>query len=424
MKKIKKSFKYVFIVLIICQTIMCVQRCCQVVYYFWSDKSMTNWAATDYLINYQGGFVRRGMFGEILYHLRLSFGIDTLSLLTVMSVVCYLLLLYLLIKSFWKRGLQLYILPLVICYGLNNVARKDSLQILLLWLILYFFLHIKSQGIKIGISMLITVFLLNLHEASLFFVWPLLSILILADDSLNKRMKVVGVVTPIATFLSLAYFKGDVATAQAIHDSWKMFLPAEWGDVPNTSVEAIGWGAKDTFLMHLRLNYFAPDLNYPWLKGWMIRPFIYIFIYYLISNYPLFFRKGDAVENHRDSIILSRILLFQFIMLIPMFTILSCDLGRIVCYWTLSSFVFYLIVPQQTLEKLFPGFYCKVSDKIYNFLRKILPPSSVLLAVIMLVITFTPVKFNVSWASSLSVIGSFQELINELLVLANIIPPS
>ena len=111
-------------------------------------------------------------------------------------------------------------------------------------------------------------------------------------------------------------------------------------------------------------------------------------------------------------------------MLIPMFTILSCDLGRIVCYWTLSSFVFYLVVPQQTLENLFPGFYCKLSDKIYYYLTKILPPSYVLLAVIMVVITFTPVKFNVSWASSLSVIGSFQELINELLVLGNIISPS
>ena len=133
MKKIKVLLKYVFIVLIICQTIMCVQRCCQVVYYFWSDKSMTNWAATDYLINYQGGFVRRGMFGEILYQLRLNFGVDILSLLTVMSISFYLLLLYLLIKFFWKNRLQLYILPIVIFYGLNNVARKDSLQILLLW---------------------------------------------------------------------------------------------------------------------------------------------------------------------------------------------------------------------------------------------------------------------------------------------------
>lgn len=424
MKKIKVLLKYVFIVLIICQTIMCVQRCCQVVYYFWSDKSMTNWAATDYLINYQGGFVRRGMFGEILYQLRLNFGVDILSLLTVMSISFYLLLLYLLIKFFWKNRLQLYILPIVIFYGLNNVARKDSLQILLLWLILYSYLHIKSPGIKVAISMLIIFFLLNFHEASLFFAWPLLSLLILADGSLNKKIKVVGVATPIATFLSLAYFKGDVATAQAIHDSWKVFLPAEWGDVPNTSVEAIGWSAKDTFLMHLRLNYFTPDASYPWLKGWMIRPFIYIFVYYLISNYPLFFRKGDAVENQRDSLTLSRILLFQFIMLIPMFTILSCDLGRIVCYWTLSSFVFYLVVPQQTLENLFPGFYCKLSDKIYYYLTKILPPSYVLLAVIMVVITFTPVKFNVSWASSLSVIGSFQELINELLVLGNIISPS
>lgn len=418
MKKIRVILKYVFIVLIVCQAIMCVKRSFQEVQYLWNDKAMTSWATTDYLVNYHGGFVRRGMFGEILYQLRLNFGIDTLTLLTILTVVCFVILVYLFVKSFHKRGLKMYILPLAICFGLNAVIRKDSMMILLLWLILYTFLHVKSSSAKIGLSMLITIFLLNIHEASLFFVWPLLSVLILADHSLSRGQKAAGVAIPVATFFTLAYFKGDAAMAQAIHDSWKPFLPAEWGDVPNTSIDAIGWNAKDTFLMHIRLNYFTPDRDYQWLRGWMTRPLIYVLIYYLISNYPLFFHKGNTAENRRESQNLSRIVLFQFVMLIPMFTVLSCDLGRIVYYWTLSTFVFYLLVPQQKLECIYPSFYCTISDKIHYTLNKVLPPSAALLAAIMLVITITPVKFFVYWAYILSVVGSVEELMHDLLVLA------
>ena len=393
---------------------MSVQRCCQEVSFFWNDKSMTNWAATDYLINYQGGFVRRGMVGEILYQLRLHLGVDPLTLLTVVTVFCFILLVLLFVKSFWERRLQLFILPLAICFGQTDVVRKDSIMILLLWLILYCYLHVKSSNVKLGLSMLIAVFLLNIHEAALFFVWPLISLLILADNKVSGRMKAVGVAIPVVTFFTLAYFKGNVAMAQAIHDSWKAYLPAEWGDVPNTSIDAIGWGANNTFLMHLKLNYFTPDLDHHWLKGWMTRPFVYFFIYYLISNYPLFFRKGYAGENRDESILLSRIVLFQFIMLLPMFTILSCDLGRIVYYWTLSSFMFYFAVPRRTVERVFPGFYCAMADRIYAVVNRILPPSAIFLAAIMLVISITPVKFHVLWAEIITVLGSCHELYTEV----------
>lgn len=107
MKKIRVILKYVFIVLIVCQAIMCVKRSFQEVQYLWNDKAMTSWATTDYLVNYHGGFVRRGMFGEILYQLRLNFGIDTLTLLTILTVVCFVILVYLFVKSFHKRGLKM-----------------------------------------------------------------------------------------------------------------------------------------------------------------------------------------------------------------------------------------------------------------------------------------------------------------------------
>jgi hypothetical protein len=129
-------------------------------------------------------------------------------------------------------------------------------------------------------------------------------------------------------------------------------------------------------------------------------------IFYLLANYPLVFRKADEVQRKRDSVNMGRIALFQFLMLLPMFTVLSNDLGRVVCYWTLSSLVFYLVVPAERFEGLFPNFFCKMADGLNAGLCRLVKPRWGVLALLMLVICFTPVRGNIHIAVSLSPLGS------------------
>ena len=119
-----------FVLLIVYQTVMSLYRCGMDVWTFWMDKSMRNYAATDYLINYQGGFVRRGMIGEVLYQLRLHLGVDPLPVLTVLAVACFVGLAFMMLRAFRRKGLAPYILPLVICMGMVFASRKDYGMIL------------------------------------------------------------------------------------------------------------------------------------------------------------------------------------------------------------------------------------------------------------------------------------------------------
>ena len=403
----KEMWRKGFVLLIIYQTVMSLYRCGMDVWTFWMDKSMRNYAATDYLINYQGGFVRRGMIGEVLYQLRLHLGVDPLPVLTVLAVACFVGLAFMMLRAFRRKGLAPYILPLVICMGMVFASRKDYGMILLVWAAAWTYLHLQEGWAKVAVPTLVLLFLLNVHEASLLFAWPMLALLMLREKGLGKGLKAVGVIVPVVMFVVLCSFKGTAEMAQAIHDSWKPFLPASWGDVPDdNSIAAIGWSAKNTMLMHLWWNYFCYYPDFSLLHGWMVRPVVYLMIFYLLANYPLVFRKADEAQCKRDSVNMGRIALFQFLMLLPMFTVLSNDLGRVVCYWTLSSLVFYLLVPAVRLEGLFPRFFCRMADGLNAGLSRVVKPSWGVLAMVMLVICFTPVKLNLHVAVSLSTLGS------------------
>ena len=248
----KEIWQKGFVLLMIYQAVVSLYRCGQDVWTFWLDKSMLNYAATDYLINYQGGFVRRGMIGEVLYQLRLHLGVDPLPVLVVLAVACFVGLAFLMVRAFRRKELALYILPLVICMGMTFAARKDYGMILLVWAATWAYLHLQKEWKKVVVPTLVLLFLLNVHEASLLFAWPLLALLMLRDKGLGNGLKAMGVIVPVAMFVLLCSFKGTVEMAQAIHDSWKPFLPEEWGDVPDdNSIAAIGWSAKNTMLMHL-----------------------------------------------------------------------------------------------------------------------------------------------------------------------------
>ena len=66
-------------------------------YSFFSEYS--EWQYSDWLINYQGGFIRRGLIGEILFQIysNLDINLDILVLITVSSLILFVS--FILVKS-------------------------------------------------------------------------------------------------------------------------------------------------------------------------------------------------------------------------------------------------------------------------------------------------------------------------------------
>lgn len=102
-------------------------------------------------------------------------------------------------------------------------------------------------------------------------------------------------------------------------------------------------------------------------------------------------------------------------MLIPMFTVLSCDAGRVVLYWLSSSFIFFLLIPREVLKCIFPQYFFRGITKIEQKIDILLPPTKGFMALLALVITISPVGFHIDWAMSRSVFGVVGTFVSDIL---------
>ena len=136
------------------------------------------WQYSDWVINYQGGFVRRGFIGEILFiiHQLFSVNLDLLVLFLVSSII--ILISILLIKSLKYLG-NSYINYLILLspgfflYSLMNseiVGRKDILFIALIGS--FVFLEKKLSRNLLTTYLIISIFVTSLSHSGLIFYAP------------------------------------------------------------------------------------------------------------------------------------------------------------------------------------------------------------------------------------------------------------
>ena len=83
-------------------------------YSFYSQYSA--WQYMDWVINYQGGFVRRGLIGEFLFQIHSMFNINLDFLIFVFVASLYFFITYLLIKTV-------------------KIIENSSLNTLIIWII-------------------------------------------------------------------------------------------------------------------------------------------------------------------------------------------------------------------------------------------------------------------------------------------------
>jgi len=75
------------------------------------------WNITEFLINYQGGFVRRGLIGEILFFFAKNFNINVEVTIKIICLICCFAVCIFFVRAFLKKGYTLYILPLYFFLG-------------------------------------------------------------------------------------------------------------------------------------------------------------------------------------------------------------------------------------------------------------------------------------------------------------------
>jgi len=359
-----------------------------------------SWQISEFMINYQGGFVRRGLLGEILYYFTKNYNIDIQLTIKILCIILYILVSSFFIYAFRKKGYSLYILPLCFFCGAFLIGetpnehywiRKDSLMV-------FFFILTLLTCFKTNIPIFTKILLMNIlsifvilnHEVYIFFSFPILFLIFFSyfkrkGNILAFIYSVICLLPIILTTAIATISHGSSETAQIIWNSWEKLLTnlPKYEDISN-SVTALGWDSMHTFKTHFKLNFLSINNYSIWsLAVWS---FIFPVIYYISVNVLLVFRKrqDNYTEKHRT--ILSSIFLFQLLCLSPVFCILSCDYGRIFFYLLASTFAIFLILPVHILENLLPKIINTSAIIINRGMDKILFPTKSNVAFLMIFI--------------------------------------
>ena len=301
----------------------------------------------DYMINYQGGFVRRGLLGELLLQ---AFQIHPFAVHEVVYFMDKIFLLFLVVVSFpvFKKMGWYPIFPLAIFMSTPSY-RRDFLMIAISYFIFDNLLkYIKyKKALNIFLCMLLMVLSILLYEPSFFFIVPI-SIIIFWFGMVRQiprkesTMQTISVfVLPIVSFGVVCLAKGSTEMAAQIWRSWQpMFDYVGTQYQPETipaAIDFLGKSTTDVILFHLKINY-------QYLSRILGSIAMFVCSYYLTTRAL----QKRQTEQYRY-ILLSDIYIFQFICLLPMFSILSCDFGRTIYYVIMTSyFLTFLLVKHET----------------------------------------------------------------------------
>ena len=313
---------------------------------FWGHN---NWCMTECLINYAGGFVRRGLPGELALSVS---SISGISPNVIIVIVCFLLLVGLILfycrKVTRKMPAFLIFSPIVLGIPAFNdfLVRKDTLCIAILILCLIiektkYPILIKNILINLlGITAILS------HEGFIFYGF----LSIIAYRYFQSEKKLINIIISfspmILTFAISSIYHGDELTALAINKSlisvWHSIDPSDKDiNFPSCAITSLKYSLT----------------NCPWMGYsvfWEISYHIYTPIAWLATviicyGYLLEFIVVNPSETNGviSSLEVEKSRLFviltaQLIFISPLFMI-GWDYGRWIFLWTASSLAIYLL---------------------------------------------------------------------------------
>ena len=399
----------------------CIMLVCQLLLKFVTNFNeyqfqFEHWGYADWLINFEGGFVRRGILGQVILCMYRWFNIDIGQTLHIVSLLMTIALVALVIAIFIRKKWSVLILPTAVMIGtfaINDIAsfRRDQLMLLILFFIFYFYKKYITGNNKILNYLLFSItgiFVILVHEASFFCFVPFIFIHQCEKLQIKNTLKSVLFLLPVIAAMGVCcIFKGDAATADTIWESYQPYFIETYGDkLPmSEAVNALTWETIPTMRHHLWLNY-----RYPCFIGWII---VFITTFYLCANVnrvKLFsYEKKEA-----NSVSLTSILLVQFISLLPMFTVLSCDLGRITIYWTFTSFFIYALFGDTIEIPLLTG----LSKRINNVFNTTWLSSKRLYVIMIITVACPLIFYTANQAYNTTTIGNicrFTEMLYKII---------
>ena len=334
----EKDFKLnkVFLKLVFIITLVIIS----VNFYEWVVKR-SYFEYSDWLINYQGGFTRRGLVGEFLFVLHSFTNIRLDLLLYLLVVTLYIFFFYFLLKILDKTNLNflntlIIFSPLSFIYPISSkslVGRKEILLFFLITIFFYKFEKIKFKNIK---YFLILIFLFtSLTHFGFAFYYPFLILFFVYFYNNKTPRDLILQLLPVCLValticLSLIYVtfynKPDISLLCESIENFTKQCPEE------TYVNVFTYSYSKIF--EIISNFYAYNyiIKYP--------------IYYILAFAPIYFALFNLKDSRKFKVkYLILILILSTFFTFPVF-LLGADYGRYI-QW---QYMFYLLIYLKVLN--------------------------------------------------------------------------
>jgi len=334
-----------------------------------------SWTVGEWLISYAGGFVRRGLPGQIIHNISTLYFISPILLIWLFSVAALMSFAILLLdfcKDSFQKSFLLSQLIILAPISDNFLIRKDTFLVLLYGLSLLALKKFSKKKIS-KFSCILCVNFFSIigilsHEAYGIWGFPSLIIIFYLLNRVTRKgiyesilFSIFYLFPSILSFTLCWVFKGNLQQALLIHESWqnlKDILPtlgSLYESQPLGAIAAIGWGKSQIYVSSLFSQF---NLLIFWHPGmWLLT--IYIVLKLFIG------KKQDYFQSAKRSIVC-----LQLIAFFPLF--LFVDIGRWIFMWLSSSaLLFAFLIQVFGIEKVI--FYTE-GFKGGKFLKKIITP--------------------------------------------------
>ena len=314
-------------------------------YSFYVEYS--SWQYSDWLINYQGGFVRRGLIGEILFQIHKILSIDLDLLIFFFVIFLYLVLSIILIQSLKYLSnsyldSMIMLSPGFFLYPIMNseVTGRKEILLLSIFFSLIFFDKKIHKNLLFPIFLISIIILCLSHSAFVFFMPYFLIAYVLIKSNTEQKLKIFEFIIFVFTIFILVFliynFQGTQLHVVKICESVKNFTTAGCG-----TADQISWIAnsvQDYFSEKKERIYKYLLIYFPSL----IMVFLFIFIRLINSQYGNKFQKFNRFHPFLA-------IVFLFLCTIPVY-ILGLDWGRYIhISYSLTIFLYIYCLKNNVL---------------------------------------------------------------------------
>ncbi len=310
---------------------------------------------SDFYINYEGGFVRRGLDGEIIYLLAKTFHINSIFIQKIYNLIFFvvfgIMMLYFICKYkppffalFSTSVLLLYV------FYIGRGLRKD--HILMFFFFLSCFEMLKSKRKIYTILVINVLFIIATLVHELFFIISFFPTVLLLNNftfgterkSLNYIKPAISLLPATLVFLYIFFFGlGTVVEQQAILTSWK--------ELGITTI-AFNSGIFDRSLYIWELGFTRNQ--YISFLGAIVLHFIFMIV--IISN---------DLKNKELKKTFYALIILQYAVLLALSAVAK-DFSRWIFLCNLT-----ILIPIYILKKQVDQYPAQQNDNYFSFLKKV-----------------------------------------------------